>query len=179
MYYTYLWLREDGTPYYVGKGTGNRAYVRHRIGNSPPLGRIVFYIAKDEAESLENEVALIWYYGRRDLGLGCLRNFTNGGEGVSGGTWKLTERTKENISNSLKGNTRNKGRKYPNGYISKGRKYPDGYINKGRSRGKCEAISKSLMGNKRLLGYKHSEAAKQKIRDARRLQISKRTQIGE
>ncbi len=74
-----MWLREDGTPYYVGKGSGNRAYKWHRIGKAP-IGRIVFFIAKDEADAFETEVVLIWYYGRKDLGTGCLRNLTNGGE---------------------------------------------------------------------------------------------------
>jgi hypothetical protein len=84
MFYTYMWLRQDGTPYYVGKGQRERAYERHRIGSAPPIGRVVFYIAKDEAEAFETEVALIWYYGRKDLGTGCLRNLTNGGDGASG-----------------------------------------------------------------------------------------------
>ena len=83
MFYTYLWLREDGTPYYVGKGKGNRAYVNHRIGKAP-LGRIVIYPAESEVDAFETEVALIWYYGRKDLGTGCLRNLTDGGDGVSG-----------------------------------------------------------------------------------------------
>ncbi|MGA2160561.1 MAG: NUMOD3 domain-containing DNA-binding protein [Dehalococcoidia bacterium] len=33
----------------------------------------------DECEAFENEVALIWYYGRKDLGTGCLRNLSDGG----------------------------------------------------------------------------------------------------
>jgi hypothetical protein len=80
MFYTYVWLREDGTPYYVGKGSGYRAYNKHRVGNAPPLGRIVFYVAKDEGDAFETEIDLIWYYGRKDLGTGCLRNLTDGGE---------------------------------------------------------------------------------------------------
>jgi len=82
MYYTYLWLREDGTPYYVGKGFGNRAYVKHSHKFPPPTKeQIVVYPAVSEAEAFEAEIALIWYYGRKDLGLGCLRNLTSGGEG--------------------------------------------------------------------------------------------------
>jgi ribosomal protein L24E len=88
MFYTYLWLREDGTPYYVGKGKGNRAYTRHLAPNrkmkAPPKECIVIYPAESEADAFEAEIALIWYYGRKDLGLGCLRNLTNGGEGTYG-----------------------------------------------------------------------------------------------
>ncbi len=37
-----------------------------------------------EEEAFEAEKFLISYYGRKDLGTGCLRNKTNGGEGPSG-----------------------------------------------------------------------------------------------
>jgi hypothetical protein len=83
-FYTYVWLRENGTPYYVGKGTRRRAIEKHRIGEAPPIERITIYSAASDAEAVESEVALIWYYGCKDLGLGCLRNFTDGGEGSPG-----------------------------------------------------------------------------------------------
>ena len=70
-FYTYLWLREDGTPYYVGKGHGRRAYVEHWVSGNfkrqpPSKERIVIYPAESEADAFETEVALIWYYGRKD-----------------------------------------------------------------------------------------------------------------
>ena len=99
MFYTYMWLREDGTPYYVGKGSGWRAYNKHDIGSAPPLGRIVFYIAKDEVDALDTEALLIWYYGRKDLGTGCLRNFTDGRENPP--SWKGRKQSKEHVSKRI------------------------------------------------------------------------------
>ena len=102
-FYTYMWLRENGTPYYVGKGSGRRAYLKrtHRF-NPPPLGRIVFYIAKDEDDAFETEVSLIWYYGRKDLGTVCLRNLTDGGEGVR--RQRVTDKARTARRNNLLGN---------------------------------------------------------------------------
>jgi len=78
-FYTYLWLREDGTPYYVGKGTLKRAF---RKGH--PKDKVIIQEHPSEADALAVEKFLIAYYGRKDLGTGILRNLTEGGEGVSG-----------------------------------------------------------------------------------------------
>jgi hypothetical protein len=80
-FYTYLWLREDGTPYYVGKGHGSRAFDSHRH-HRPPKDRskILICLAGSEAEALASEMVMIDLFGRKDCGTGCLHNHTDGGE---------------------------------------------------------------------------------------------------
>ncbi len=75
------------TPYYVGKGRGKRAYSRNRKLTRRPVdpSRIVFVATGlTELEAFQEETRLIKQYGRIDLGTGCLRNRTDGGEGQSG-----------------------------------------------------------------------------------------------
>ncbi len=85
-FYTYIWLREDGTPYYVGKGTGYRAYQNkgHIVNKPEDKARILIQEFPDEPSTFAAEKFLISYYGRKDIGTGCLRNRTDGGEGSSG-----------------------------------------------------------------------------------------------
>lgn len=113
MFYTYLWLRADGTPYYVGKGHGNRAFYscpHHR----PPKDRgcILLQEFPSETDAFEAEKFLIAYYGRKQRGDGHLINRTDGGEGPVGMIHSVltrsimslrkkgipkTERTKQNM----------------------------------------------------------------------------------
>lgn len=82
MFYTYLWLRENGTPYYAGKGSGIRAFTSwsHGVHKPETKVRIIVQVFISEEEAFEAEKFLINYYGRLDLGTGCLRNLTDGGE---------------------------------------------------------------------------------------------------
>jgi hypothetical protein len=83
-FYTYLWLRPNGTPYYVGKGTGKRAFSsQHRLPAPKEPARIFIQFWADEAEALEMEKYYIKLFGRNDIGTGILRNFTDGGDGLT------------------------------------------------------------------------------------------------
>jgi hypothetical protein len=103
-YYTYAYLREDGTPYYIGKGKDDRVYYRWRKGLKPPKDRSRIIFLKQnltEEEAFKHEIYMIAVFGRKDLGTGILHNRTNGGEGNNGVI--MSEETKRKISEANKG----------------------------------------------------------------------------
>ncbi len=82
-YYTYAYLREDRTPYYIGRGSGRRAFKNHRHIPVPPKDRVLFLkTGLTFSESVYHERYMIAVLGRKDLGTGILRNLTDGGEGT-------------------------------------------------------------------------------------------------
>jgi hypothetical protein len=102
-YYTYAYLREDKTPYYIGKGRNKRAYQKHDYFSPPPKERIII-LKKDltESQAYQHEIYMISVFGRKDLGTGILRNKTNGGDSPPIFLGH-TEESKEKIRNSCKG----------------------------------------------------------------------------
>lgn len=92
-FYVYAYLRSKdsetakaSTPYYIGKGQGNRAYYKHRSNLTPKDKSNIIFISENmsDNDALKLEIELIKHYGRVDNGTGILRNLTNGGDGVSG-----------------------------------------------------------------------------------------------
>lgn len=131
-YYTYAYLREDGTPYYIGKGKGNRAYVKHQKGkskkvyfNTPPKERIL--ILKNnltEDQAYRHEMYMIFIFGRKDIETGILRNLTDGGEGAKGNIPWNKGKTGVCPEHQKEMNRKMMNDRYSNGFSVKGENNP-------------------------------------------------------
>lgn len=140
MFYTYLHRRaDDNLPFYVGKGTGDRA---HRTNNRNPYwhktvkkhGLVVEIVSpwRTEKEAFEHEKFLIHCF--KDMGFNLV-NMSDGGEGQSG--YRHNDETKKKLSEASK--------------------------KKVVSASERDAASERMKGNSIWLGRKHSAKAKQKI----------------
>jgi len=111
-FYVYLYLRKNGTPYYCGKGYGNRTYTHGKSEKfrTPKDNSRILIVACNLTElwSLALERKIIRWYGRKDIDYstdkdygslhpkGILHNKTDGGEGVSG----FVRSVESNLKNS-------------------------------------------------------------------------------
>jgi hypothetical protein len=104
-FYVYQYVTEDGTPYYIGKGSGKRIHRLHTHTQLPTIDRriiIVDNLTNEEAKNIEKE--LITKYGRKIDG-GILDNIKINQWACAVG-WKHSEETKQKISQGNLGKKR-------------------------------------------------------------------------
>ena len=158
-YYTYAYLREDRTPYYIGKGKGDRIYSKSRRIKPPKDKSRIIYLKQNltEEEAFRHEIYMIDVFGRKDLGTGILQNLTNGGDGSSG--WVPSEETRKKMSEAGKGKTPSEESR---------RKMSEAQKGKILSEETRRKLSETHIGNTNMLGKTHSEETIRKMSEAQK-----------
>jgi hypothetical protein len=112
-YYVYAHYRVDNlSPFYIGKGKDNRAYVKsgrsvhwNRVINKCGYHIIILYNNLSEDEAFNMEISLINFFGFKNL-----VNATYGGEGTSGAI--ISDETRRKIGEKSKGRKVMLGKKH-------------------------------------------------------------------
>lgn len=108
IFYVYQYLREDGTPFYIGKGSKNRINDSHLpwIQIPAPEYRQIIKAGLTENEAYDLELKIIKKYGRKIDG-GILENKQISRWSEKAG-WKHSEETKRKISEAITGTRKTK-----------------------------------------------------------------------
>jgi len=159
MYYTYAYLREDKTPYYIGKGEDNRAYVAHKRKNGQdfkPKNKTQILILKKfdcQKEAYKHEKYMIFVYGLKVNG-GLLINLTMGGDG--GGKIKYSDEEREDAYKNKKKEWREKNRERERDLERKRRE---------KNREKIKETTKKIYWKKREEKLKYAKEYREKNRE--------------
>ena len=103
IYYIYAYIRDDGSPYYIGRGKKFRAYGMHKRSDNidirPKDKSKIIFLEKNltKEESINLEKYYIAKYGRKEFG-GILVNIREGGEDIK--DWTPEMRKKMSIISS-------------------------------------------------------------------------------
>ena len=155
-YYVYAYLRENGTPYYIGKGTKNRAWNKHKNINLPPNKNNIIILESNltEQQAFDKEKQLIKKYGRKNINTGILINRTDGGTG--GNTIQNHPNKKQIIKKIIETNKNNpKHKKFSKDNPNWGNKY------------KHTNETKKLISEK-ISGRKLSDIHKNKLKEVKK-----------